>query len=207
MILLIDAYNILKRIYSGQYISESQKGMFVNQIIKYCSLGGTNKNLKAIIVFDAGGNTYPDIESRANVTVVHSGSRINADDYIKEYIEKNRNKAEFLLVSSDRELKKYAQKFNIESVGGYEFYQMVTQNEHENKNLSTKKIKIIKKELLEDEEGSENSELDKLMERSAGIKFEKIDLDEIENSASTRSSNSKRPSKQDRKLLKIVKKL
>ena len=194
MILLIDAYNILKRIYLGQYVSENQKGLFVNQLIKYCAV---NKNNKAIVVFDGGANLYPDIEARACVTVVHSGNRLTADEYIKEYIEKNSNKAEFLLVSSDRDLKNHARKFNVEAIGGYEFYQLLTQDETK----SYSNFNIIQKFIKEDE--AENLELDKLMEQSGNIKFNKIeDSGEV-----ARVSNPKKPSKEERKIIKIVKKL
>lgn len=194
MILLIDAYNILKRIYSGQYVSENQKGLFINQLIKYCA---ANKNNKAVVVFDGGANLYPDIESRAFVTIVHSGNRLNADEYIKEYIEKNRSKAEFLLVSSDRDLKNYARKFNVEAIGGYEFYQLLTHDEMQN-NL---KLNIIQKIIKEDE--AENLELDKLMEQSGNIKFNKIE----DSGEADRTSNPRKLSKEERKIIKIVKKL
>lgn len=193
MILIIDGYNILKPIYAGQKISENQKSLFINQIRKYCQ---NNKNNRAIIVFDAGGNVYPEITHSGYVTVVHSGSLYSADEYIKDYIQKNKNKAEFLLVSSDRDIKNFARNFSIESIASYEFYKFL-ENKSESNTLSFNNIKKINRE-----DSESNPELDKLMQQYSNISTYKE-----ENNLENRAGNPQKLSKKERKTVKIIKKL
>src|SRR5437016_886266 len=133
MILLIDGYNFIKSLINNKLISEEIRLRFVKKLNYYSKI----KNHKVVIVFDGGESSYSTKETIENVDVVYSGYKISADEFIKSYLVENKNQNLFL-ITSDRDLQKFALSLNIEFISSRRFYDLLNSSE-EIKLLSYKK--------------------------------------------------------------------
>jgi len=112
MILLIDAYNVLKQISAAQYINEAQRNAFVRKLEKYSLAKGNT----VIVVFDGGTESRPLDSMHGSVRVIYSGYRMNADDVLKRLCVEFKHRATVALVSSDRELCSFAYHHGVTCV-------------------------------------------------------------------------------------------
>lgn len=119
MIVLIDAYNVLKRQYSDREISEHIRNQFIARLRQYAQL----KSHSIILVFDGGDSPWPSVNERGVVEIVYSGYNKSADDVIKNYLDENKQK-DIVLVSSDTQLNRYAEGYSIVSVDADAFYML-----------------------------------------------------------------------------------
>jgi predicted RNA-binding protein with PIN domain len=129
--------------------------------------------------------------------VVYSGLQMTADDYIREYVERNKG-ADMLLVTSDRELRLHARQASVESMPPDEFYDLIRSTLAAEKNASKYSSKT---ELIKTTE-STNPELDALMLDVIGpIPYKKEDI------LPSEQKDLQTKSKKERKLLRQIKKL
>jgi len=193
MILLIDAYNVLKQAHKTDLITEQQRNNFVHQLGQYLKV----KQHKGILVFDGGQYDRATQERISGVYVVYSGVVESADEYIKRYIKKH-EELDILLVSSDRELRSEASRYNIESIPSQQFFAIVQEffDFSTGQSKKTSAIKLTKKE---------DPELDKLMQEGSKKVPRKVE-DFIEH-RSLRKSKAHRLSKKERAKEKKIKKL
>jgi|SRR5579859_1039203 len=189
MIIIIDGYNILKQL--NPHSSEKAKNNFIDQLSIYAH----RKHHQIIIVFDGGDQPYDYNEYHKGIKVSHSGYKQTADDVIKQLLEKIKDK-DVLLVSSDRELVRYAHRLNIESSDALTFYYLI------NKPLSgLEKPGNIKGRLITKKE-DEADELSHIMEETTRVVPIKNE-DEIR----SRKRTGQTLSKQEKRLLRKIKKL
>lgn len=120
MILVIDAYNVLKAHERMNDISQRQRHHFIVQLISYAK----KKDHTLVVVFDGGSYEWPFTTTVSRGIVVYSGYNKTADDYIRRYLAENKHK-DLFLASSDRELIRKARQCGVDHIGGYEFYQKV----------------------------------------------------------------------------------
>jgi len=99
MILLIDAYNVLKQIVASDQATAQEKTAFIATINRYARL----KNVSIELVFDGGPYGLPDRVTVKNIVISHSGAQESADDVIKSLIRAYKGR-DLLLVSTDHEL-------------------------------------------------------------------------------------------------------
>lgn len=154
MIIVIDAYNVLKRIHGCIHISEAQRRQFVKKLNRYASL----KHHDIAVIFDGGNARWPTREKVGRVTEVYVGHQRTADDYIKEYIHHEQTK-EILLVSSDNELCYQADQIGIPSIDSSMFYQLVKREPLKQKEPPRSPVVKTSQEV--------NQELDSLMRQAA----------------------------------------
>ncbi len=194
MILIIDGYNLLNQIYKQKQISQNQFDVFIKKIEDYA----ISKKHTAIIVFDGYDiwDTYK--HNVKHLTFVFS-KEISADDYIKEFIEKNKSK-DLIVVSSDSEIYQAAAALGIVTIESDAFALNLKQFGMKGSKPSTKKLEGQIYKISEEE----NPELDILMEESSEVPCYKI---EQEYSAENDQPKSKKLSKSEKKILKISKKL
>ena len=110
MILIIDAYNVLKH-KPHQTISEQQRDQYIARIDTYCQ----RKKHYAWLVFDGGPYLYPVTESYNMVSVMYSGEDSSADSCIMRLLLQQ-PVDNTILVSSDNELVRYAENSGIVSI-------------------------------------------------------------------------------------------
>ena len=120
MILLIDAYNVLKQVKPSDIVGERERSAFIHELGRYAKM----RQHKIILVFDGGPYDRTSQERIAGVYVVYSGALESADDYIKRYLKEHKE-LDILLISSDRELRSAAARYHIESVQAPDFYVMM----------------------------------------------------------------------------------
>lgn len=197
MIIVIDAYNLLHSLnLYAKKITEQARNRFITQLGKY----GKHKGNKIVLVFDGGQSDWPYQEQVHGVCVVYSGVQESADDYIKEYLTKQRSK-DLLLVSSDSELRNYAVRLGISVLRVHEFWPIMqetmlqAQPSDRKAAAQSAPVKMIE---------SNSAEIDKLMVQASTVvplKSEDIIFD------SSGVVVKHTPSKKERKLLKKLKKL
>jgi len=146
MILVIDAYNVLKQAHCATHISDCQKQQFIKQLGYYAK----KKGHAIIVVFDGGSFEWPDKTRSNGIQIIHSGIHQSADDWIKNYIEHHRA-SDILLVSTDRELNGSAQRFGIQSIDAMDFYALLQealgQYLHSKTIVNQKAVKISQEDI------------------------------------------------------------
>lgn len=190
MILILDGYNILKRHHGIQFVDERERSRFLSELASYARQSGN----KIIVVFD--GVYDEDEKYGRNVRVVYSGSRETADDYIKRYVQTHAAK-DLMLVSSDRELNRLADRHQVPSLDAHEFIRVLQYSRLERSSSSgSSRVPVIK---ISDES---TPEVDMLMEQGSKIVPQKS-----EDITRSNKRTSQKLSKKERELLKKVKKL
>lgn len=120
MIIMIDGYNFLKSITGTKFISEQQMRDWISYFEKYIGYKGN----KVIVVFDAGPYLFASSDRYGAVEVWYAGQHQTADDWIKKWLSKNKEK-DILLVSSDREIRDCAENLDVVSISSQDFYQLL----------------------------------------------------------------------------------
>lgn len=192
MIIIIDAYNILKQHIHDTNITESQRTHF----IKLCGKYGKKKGHKMIVVFDAGPYDRPTQFREHNAYVVYSGIHETADTYIKRYLKKHQE-YDVLLITSDSDVARYASRLGIPSMDSAHFHTIMQQE------VGKRSREVLEKDApavkLKKEE---RPELDALMQEASKVvptKSEDMLVEERE--------PKKKLSKRERQLMKKIKKL
>jgi len=195
MLLIVDAYNILKQVSSVLFIEEGQRDAFIKKIERYAY----EKNNSVILVFDGGGYVRPTKYLYGLVTVIYAGINDSADDVIKQMIMRGVNPAQTVVVSSDRDLCNFAANFQVPSLGSHDFYQLIQQQQQEKQRVAKKIVGVLKKAV--DYESS--AEIDALMEEASTLGMYKQE-DIV---SANRKSSARQEAKRDKKLKRVVKKL
>ena len=199
MIIVIDGYNFLKLVIGTTFVSDSQMSYWINYFQDYVDYRGN----KIIIVLDAGPYTFQSYQKHGSVDVWYSGQYQTADDWIKNWLLKNKHK-DILLVSSDREIRDFADGLNIVSIVSQEFYKIVDNLIEESKKEYIKESSQV----FIKTKGYESSDryLDSLMEmgsRDIVSVYKENDYTQKVD----RNSKSKQESKIDKIFLKKINKI
>ena len=195
MILLIDAYNLLKQLF-GQEISKRQRVTYIRNLNAYAKI----KHHSIVLVFDGGFFDYPIREKQGSVLSIDAGKNRTADELIMEYIDKHKAK-DMVLVSSDRELINYASKHDIVAVDSRVFDRYVQQaleKPQEQMVPTSQKAHKIHPEYNDEE-------LDALMQEASQMVVQKPEDDTTNKQVSRRKSS--KLSKKERKIMAKLKKL
>ena len=196
MIILVDAYNLFKTVLHVQYISDSQRAYFLQLFEKYAQ---RRPNNKIILVFDGGQDLYEVEQRYKSITLFYSGSMQIADDLIKKKLSLYQSN-DVLLVTCDRELRRYAANYQIESLGSLEFYKIL----QEIMQQQDKQELIVTQTICKTSNG-DNVHLDALMELGSRKLVMKDQDKEIK--IVMRASMDLHDSKKDKKLLKKIAKI
>ena len=187
MIILIDAYNLIKQMLKTTSVTDDEKRAFIKELKKYA----TKRSHNLVLVFDGGFESYITKENEGPVEIVYAGYKHSADDYIKDYLAKSKNK-NLILVSSDIELKDKAKSLGIEAFNVDEFYSKVKE--------SFQKEKIKLQGQIQKTSFTDDLELDELMLSD----FSQIPFkDEVKVVVKNDNSLSKKDKKRDTILKKL----
>lgn len=195
MLIIIDAYNLLKQIIRSSTATQPQRDQFINIIKHYANL----TNNKIILVFDGENKNYQNYISLGNITIVYSGYKKNADQHIKDLIS-NTKSSQMVIVTSDNKIIKFAHLYKITSIDSMAFYQLLKEKNQSNKETA---LKIDNHTLIKKTTENINPELDKLMKETSKFTLYKNE----ENIVNKKKGNSKKDPKKERDLLQILKKL
>jgi predicted RNA-binding protein with PIN domain len=193
MILLIDAYNLLKYIVASDQATEQEKKSFIAMIIRYANL----KHLAVELVFDGGPLGIPNLRHEKNVSIRHSGSQESADDVIKR-LAKNLKGHEVLLISTDRELGRYVASHGVDAIDSDDFYRLVQIALEKRDGLEKKsQQKIVKTG------SSSNRQLDELMAEHAEVIQKGINEEVVASELPLGRGSSKKERNLEKKLRKL----
>jgi predicted RNA-binding protein with PIN domain len=120
MIIIIDGYNLLKQRDAGAYIEDVARDRLIRQLEAY----HTKKGHAVFLIFDGGVHSWLAREQKSGVVVIYVGRGKSADDYIKNYISEH-YKDDLFLVSSDRELGRWACKHGVVSMDSLLFFDIM----------------------------------------------------------------------------------
>ena len=127
------------------------------------------------------------------------GLKRRQTDYIKRYLKEHRA-LDVLLVSSDRDICRFASRLSIEQIDSKDFYALF----QETLSINGERVHAQDKKATK-LSGEENPELDALMQESSKvIQYKSEDMSEFSRS---RVSKSHKLPKKERKKLKKIKKL
>jgi len=185
---------VLKQVAPSVMVGERERKQFIDMLGQYAK----KRQHKIVLVFDGGPYERVSQERVSGIYVVYSGALETADDYIKRYLEEHKA-LDLLLVSSDRELRSAAARYEIESIRASEFYKTVQEALQSDAGKSTKKAEAIK--TAEDED----QELDEVMRKGSKVVQSKVE--DFVSHKQSRKSKAHRPSKKERKRMKKIKKL
>ncbi len=188
MVLIIDGYNLLKHIDPYRNIDEHVRTTFLHMLKRYAA----RKKHKLVVVFDGGPYEWPHKETDKAMVLIYSGRRETADKVIMHYIKDHKSK-DILLVSSDHELILFASKYDKVSIGSQDFYHLVQTTFQEQPQSQDPVITFDENE----------QDLDTVMEQASEVVPHKQEDRERANV----QNNAHKSSKQDRLLLKKLKKL
>lgn len=131
MVILIDGYNLLKQLDPGLYVTEDTR----NHLIRLLGAYHKKRGHAIVLIFDGGLVSWPTQELKYGITIVYAGKGKSADDYIKDYISEH-VRQDLLLVSSDRELALWANKYEIASIDALPFNGLVRDALYTNEKLN-----------------------------------------------------------------------
>jgi predicted RNA-binding protein with PIN domain len=196
MIILIDAYNVLKQSSSAKHISDAQRDAFIKKLSRYADMKGHS----IIVVFDAGESSRPFEEKRGLIRVIYSGHTMDADTVLKRLCDQFQG-LQVVMVSSDREVCSYANVRRIVCIEATALFELLHDiDQKEQQVYSAKQVGVAHKR-----SGHESSaELDQLMHESTQNMLFKPEDDLANNQ---RRVPAKTPSKIEKKIKKLVNKL
>ena len=205
MIIVIDGYNLLRSIYphvKGKLDAQRQ------QLIKELGLYKSKKSggiKHVILVFDAGPFGHATREVHFGIVVMFSGQRRSADDWIIEFVEKNREK-ELLVITRDREIVAECKKNGVDTLSVDKFYDRVTRVllDGAQASSSVASDQLYKFESDDDFKIESSEGLDLLMEQAS---VQGYDKEEDDSSEIDRRGRSHTVAKKDKKLRRKLKKL
>jgi hypothetical protein len=195
MVLLIDAYNMLKQLIHDRDINQSQRTRFVTLLKKYAQ----RKKHQLVIVFDGGPYQWVHKETQGNAQLVYSGARQTADDYIGYYLQQHQHK-DILLVSADHELTLVACNVAIPSIDPMDFYALIQQA------LMPAEQEVLSDNRLVKMQDMAPHDIDALMEQASTL----VPVKHVDTMVRLRSqiaAGQHRGTRIERKLLQILKKL
>jgi predicted RNA-binding protein with PIN domain len=192
MVIVIDAYNVLKQ--KSEHVTQEAQKHFINSLVTYAQ----RKENDIVVVFDGGPHHWPSEKKMGAVTIIYSGARLNADEIIKQCLNvcEPHNTA---LVSSDRELGAYASARGVASVDSIDFMRLLESPVPETI------VRIVKsKQPAIKQRSGPATEFDKLMEKASQIVLYKEEDMDVRPAP---KKSGQTASKREKKLERVVKKL
>jgi len=197
MIIVIDGYNLLKKVLAHDHITETERSAFVNLLGRYSNKRGH----KVQIVFDRGPCRYPMKEKQHGVMVVFSGEFQSADDVIITFCKDHPNK-DMVVVTADREIIQAVVSGNCEVVEPKVFYEKVKAVFQKSEQATARQRASVVKT-----SGDADSDIDAIMLEAAGMKVPEKDEGDEYLIPRHHQPKGQEVSKRERKKIKKIDKL
>ncbi|MDQ5890843.1 MAG: hypothetical protein QG604_717 [Candidatus Dependentiae bacterium] len=207
MILLIDAYNVVRFLYPGdRQAYEAQVNWFLSKLSAYRK--AKRDEIQEIrVVFDGGLFLHKTREIIGGLVVIYAGARRKADDVLVQYAQDLREKG--LLISNDRELQQRVAVHRGAAMGVHEFWglvQSVCAQQEESAATSHRYGEIVitklENDVIELEDMPEGIDVDSLM-----IEASVSGVGKKEDSVTKLRTNKGSLSKQEKARISVRKKL
>ena len=121
MKVLIDGYNLMNKVKVKGDSLEEKREKFISLISEFCSVNKTG----VTIVFDGAGQEsyHRGYEKRGKIKLVFSARGETADDIIMETVGKKKSAKNYLVITSDRKIKDFADSRGASLQSAEEFSQ------------------------------------------------------------------------------------
>lgn len=116
MILLIDGYNVLKSHLASGYANDADRHRFIQRLLKFAA----RKGHKLIVVFDGGSHPWQLSDTLDGQEIIYSGYKQTADVVLRHLMAHYKGK-DAMVISSDREVRRYAKHHGLTSIGAQDF--------------------------------------------------------------------------------------
>jgi hypothetical protein len=215
VVVVVDAYNVIRffgKKAIGPQVSDAERHDFCRKMRAYLDKRKTTIK-KMLLVFDGGSLSYPEKRVVGEVAEVYVGYRQTADDWIFNYVVESRH-PHCVVISDDRGLAKKVVNFVEGVIGAADFKGLVSialaQEPAVNKSgtLQVHKKSVLVEYLHDDDiELVDRDVLRGLMEQSTKKVSEKHTDHEREVSVRHQQESDHMISKNDARVLRILKKL
>lgn len=121
MLVIIDGYNFIGRSRKLRIKDPNCREKLIRDLTEYCRF----RKKEIIVVFDGSylGHVVDKKRTYGRITVVYSSAGSTADEEIGKLIRANQQKADLLIVTSDNEVKSYAQSMGTQVARAEDFEQ------------------------------------------------------------------------------------
>ncbi len=120
MIVLVDAYNVLKTMHSAHFIVPGTADRFVRRVYARAAAQG----YRVEIVFDGGAGGQYTVDRRPQGTTIYTGSKQSADEMIYSLVEQYRPN-EVVVVSADRALRSAVSRLGAKLIDPQVFWDRI----------------------------------------------------------------------------------
>jgi len=196
MIVIVDAYNILKYVHGSDGVGEREKEDFLSVV----RVRARMKQYNVIVVFDGGSSSYPLRYDDHGIEVMYAGNRQSADHAIEALCGTYRGR-EVVVVSADRMLCQAVKKLNAVCIEPPLYLHRI----HESRRQ--KERGLVTALSYEDKDGKNISseEFHAMMEKAAQqARVKAIDYEDV---PSSRMRPSQKKSRSETILERIIEKL
>lgn len=200
MIIIIDGYNFLKSVLGTKFVPDADMIDWMNQFNDYIHRRGN----QIIVVFDAGPSFFTSKEFHKSVEIIYSGQHQTADDILKKWLEKNQAQ-DVLLVTSDREIRNFAQRLGVTSLAVMDFYTIFKDVMHQNIVQSSYDSDIVYKTKIDAKNNDEM--LDALMQQASQAIHQYYDKDNDVDDDKSYRVNAHKDSKSDKHIMRKINKI
>lgn len=195
MYIIVDAYNVLKAVFSGKWISSDQRKAFIQQMGIYAR----KKGHTVFLVFDGFEDDRDAGKEFPGVRVMYAEYQ-TADELIERLLDELKAK-DVLLVSSDRQLNVKAQSLNIPSIEAMLFDELLRAFFKEGKVFASSTVGVVRTKMG-------NQEVDVLMHEAAQSHMPKKEYEESKRKTTKHHARAKQKlSNIEKKLVEKLKKL
>ncbi len=162
MVVLIDGYNLLRQIMPQHKRTPDAQKQHLIKLLSYYKAKKKKELKDIILVFDAGPFSHASREVKQGVSIIFSGQKSSADEWIIEYAEKHRE-LNILVITKDRKLILECARHGTSSMDVFEFYN------------------IMQSSILSDAEHRADTEKQATVLQRDAIKYDDLGCDVLEN--------------------------
>jgi uncharacterized protein len=127
MDVIVDGYNVIFKIPElGANTKKCEIEVLRNRFLSILAQYKEKRRHKLIVVFDGKGSGVSYKSNISGIGVVFPRPGLDADEEIKRMVRNSKHPREIMVVTSDREIRRFVEKCGCKVMGALEFYRDVT---------------------------------------------------------------------------------
>lgn len=131
MDIIVDGYNVIFKISElGANTKKCDIEALRNKFLSILTQYKEKRRHKLVVVFDGKGSSVSYKSKISGISVVFPEPGLDADEEIKRMVRNSKRPREIIVVTSDREIKRFVEKYGCKVMGALEFYRDITKKIH-----------------------------------------------------------------------------